>query len=50
MPLPIIPSILTTDPRTVYRLGPTLAVDADVLEWIAPLGAYPQSLPVTLRR
>ena len=34
--------------RGVSALGPKLAVDADTLEWIAPLGAYPKSLPVIL--
>lgn len=34
--------------RGVSHLGPALAVDVDTLEWIAPLGAYPKSLPVTL--
>lgn len=34
--------------RGVCDLGPTLAADVDTLEWIAPLGAYPRSLPVTL--
>jgi len=34
--------------RGVCNLGPKLAVDVDNLEWIAPLGAYPRSLPVTL--
>jgi len=35
--------------RGVSALAPALAVDADTLKWIAPLGAYPESLPVTLQ-
>ncbi len=35
--------------RGVSALAPTLAVDADSLTWIAPLGAYPESLPVILQ-
>ena len=34
--------------RGVCDLEPTLATDVHTLEWIAPLGAYPASLPVTL--
>ncbi|MEH6635884.1 MAG: cytochrome P450 [Halioglobus sp.] len=34
--------------RGVSALAPTLAADVDTLEWIAPLGAYPRSLPVTV--
>ena len=34
--------------RGITHLGPILAADVDTLEWIAPLGAYPKSLPVTL--
>lgn len=35
--------------RGVSQHAPTLAVEVDTLEWIAPLGAYPKSLPVTMR-
>jgi cytochrome P450 len=34
--------------RGVCDLGPTLSTDVHSLEWIAPLGAYPASLPVSL--
>jgi cytochrome P450 len=39
---------LEEDVRGVCHLGPTLDADVHSLEWIAPLGSYPASLPVTL--
>jgi cytochrome P450 len=34
--------------RGLCHARPTLAADVDTLEWIAPLGAYPKSIPVTV--